>query len=281
MTTMRREFIKQAGATSLFLAAHEALCSGEPLAKETNPGEAGARILRLELATSVALGRMRDFYQGILGMRVVEDQPGRLTMAAGETLLTFVAAEAAAGQPFYHFAFNIPENKAGAAWKWQKERTSLLPIPMRLRDSAYPPEVVNYAHWNAHSVFFFDPAENVVEYIARHDLQNGSPGDFGPSDILYASEIAFVTDDVLSLAKQITNVSGAKPYRKGGDENFMALGDDQGLLLVMKRGRVISFDAPVKKAVEVFPTKATWRGAEAAVHRLGGQAFELTIAGGR
>lgn len=269
---MRREFLKQAGAASMFLAAHEALWSGELLAEETNPGDTGARILRLELATSVALTTMRNFYGGLLGMRVVEDQPGRLTMAAGETLLTFVAAEAAAEQPFYHFAFNIPENKAAAAWKWQKQRTPLLQIPMPLRDAAYPPDVVNYAHWNAHSVFFFDPAENVVEYIARHDLQNGSPGDFGPSDILYASEIAYVTDDVPSLAKQITSVSGAKPYRMGGDENFTALGDDQGLLLVMKRGRVISFDAPEKKAVAVFPTKATWRGADATVHRLGGSA---------
>jgi hypothetical protein len=280
VTTNRREFLKRAGAASMFLAAHEALCGGEPVTNGANAGEAGARILRLELATTVALGAMRDFYQGLLRMRVVEDHPERLTVAAGETLLTFVLADAAAGQPFYHFAFNIPENKAAAAWKWQKERTPLLPIPQRLRDPDYPPDVVNYAHWNAHSVFFFDPAQNVVEYIARHDLQNGAPADFGPSDILYASEIAFVTDDVPSLAKQITEVSGATRFRKGGDENFMALGDDLGLLLVMKRGRVISFDSPQKKAVAVFPAKATWRGREAAAQRLGDQPFELAIASG-
>jgi hypothetical protein len=43
--------------------------------------------------------------------------------------------------------------------------------------------------------------------------------------------------------------------------NPQAVGDERGLLLVMKRGRVISFEAPEKKAVSVFPTAAVVGGA--------------------
>jgi catechol-2,3-dioxygenase len=48
----------------------------------------------------------------------------------------------------------------------------MLPIPERNRAAGFPPEVVDYSHWNAHSIFFLDPAGTVVEYIARHDLKN-------------------------------------------------------------------------------------------------------------
>src|SRR5690606_32649521 len=114
--------------------------------------------------------------------------------------------------------------------------------------------------WNAHSVFFFDPAGNVVEYIARHDLANAAPGDFGVDDILYASEIAFVVDDVPGAAETLAEAAGAGLYR-GSSDQFAAVGDELGLLLVMKRGRVISFDSPERKAVDVFPSRAAIRAA--------------------
>ena len=59
-----------------------------------------------------------------------------------------------------------------------------------------PPDIVDYSHWNAHSIFFLDPGGNVVEYIARHDLKNGAPGAFSSRDILGTSEIALIVDDV-------------------------------------------------------------------------------------
>ena len=84
------------------------------------------------------------------------------------------------------------------------------------------------------------PAGNVVEYIARHDLKNGDSGPFGWADILYASEIGLIVDDVAATAAKVTDVAAVTQY-KGGSDQFMAMGDEYGLLLVMKRGRVIDF----------------------------------------
>src|SRR5262249_32817478 len=78
-------------------------------------------------------------------------------------------------------------------------------------------------------------------------------------DILYASEIGLIVDDVPATAQQLARVVGVEQYR-GGSEQFTALGDEYGLLLVMKRGRIISFDAEEKKAVSVFRTTAAVRG---------------------
>lgn len=272
----RRHFLRWASTVGAFFAAH-GLAGEQPMPTALRQaGNKGHRILGLELLSAAPLASMKDFYHRLLGLRIVDDQPERLTIAAGATKLSFTPAGPNDGQPFYHFAFNIPENKIEAAWRWQKDRTPLLPIPARLRDPKYPDDVVNYAHWNAHSVFFFDSAGNVVEYIARHDLKNEVPGDFGTEDILYASEIAFVADEVLAMSGQLQEIVGIPPYRRGGDENFMALGDDHGLLLVMKRGRVISFDAPEKKAVSVFRTAASVRGKQTGAVGLAGHPYAIT-----
>lgn len=269
----RRHFLRRAAAAAL-LAAHD--CA----AQEPRPAAAGGgpRLRHLELLSRAPLARMREFYHRSLGLRVVEEAADRLTVAAGQSRLTFRAAGAGGGEPFYHFAFNIPENKLRAAHRWQKERTPLLPVPAALRDPDYPDDVVHYRHWNAHAVFFFDPAGNVVEYIARHDLGNAARGEFGSGDILYASEIAFVVDDVAAAAARLGEAAGAGPY-KGATDQFAAVGDEHGLLLVMKRGRVISFDAPERKAVGVFPTAAVVRGARRARYAVPGFPYEVSVEG--
>jgi hypothetical protein len=268
----RREFLHLSAAAAAFLAAH-GIAGQAPGAAP--PAKGGPRIRSLELLSGAPLADMKDFYHRSLGLPVAREKPDRLTIDAGQTRITFVKA-AAGAKPFYHFAFNIPENKILAAHRWQKKRTSLLPIPKTLRDPKYPDDVVNYAHWNAHSIFFFDPAGNVVEYIARHDLKNAARGDFASEDILYASEIAFVVDDVAAAAAQLKDVTGAGQYR-GASDQFAALGDEGGLLLVMKRGRVISFDAAQRKAVGVFRTAAAVRGGRRTRYAFAKFPYEVTV----
>ena len=192
--------------------------------------------------------------------------------------ITFVTSQDTVGgrAPFYHFAFNIPENKIVKALEWQKARTPILAIPERNRAEGFPPEVVDYRHWNAHSVFFLDPAGNVVEYIARHDLKNGDTNAFSWADILYVSEIGLVVDDVTAAADALKGMAAVTPY-KGADSNFTAMGDEYGLLLVMKRGRVIDFTGNADNGVRVYRTGINLRGAKAAAHQLAPHPYHLTI----
>jgi hypothetical protein len=235
------------------------------------------RLLSLELLTSAPLERMKAFYHQTLGLRVLEAQPDRLTIGADQTRLTFVMAGPDGGNPFYHFAFNIPENKIRAAHTWQKERTELLPIPAGLRDPRYPDDIVNYSHWNAHSLFFYDPGGNVVEYIARHDLDNGAAGPFGSEDLLYASEIGLIVDDVPAAASKLKEIAGVDQYG-GGSDQFTALGDERGLLLVMKRGRILNFHpSGTEKAAQVFRTVVRVRGDRRTNYLMPGFPYEISV----
>src|SRR5262245_28456407 len=85
------------------------------------------RIVSLSLLSSASLMHMKAFYHGLLGLDLIEEKPDSLTIAAGTTRLTFLPSRLQDEKPFYHFAFNIPENKIRSAWAWQKERTALIP----------------------------------------------------------------------------------------------------------------------------------------------------------
>ena len=272
----RRHFLAWASGAGAFFAAHGHSAAEKPIPKSEGKGE--PLIRGLELLSSAPLADMKAFYHKSLGLGVTEEKPDRFTIEAGQTRLTFLKPPTGDAKPFYHFAFNIPENKVAAAVAWQLKRSPLLPIPQTLRDPNYPDEVVHYRHWNAHSVFFFDPSGNVVEYIARHDLKNPAKGDFGCEDILYASEIAFVVDDVPTAATELKEAVGLGEYN-GTSNQFAALGDEHGLLLVMRRGRLISFEAKDKKEVSVFPTVATVRGARPSKYALPKFPYDIAVEG--
>lgn len=256
----RRQFMAQAIAAALMASVNRHLAWAMPQSDNpTMPGEPTShRIQRLVLETAASLRQMKEFYRGTLGLSILDERPDRLTIAGGVTSITFVKTKADGGNPFYHFAFNIPENKILSAREWQQKRTTVLPLFPALRDPKFPDDVIHFRSWNAHSIYFFDPAGNILEYIARHDLKNSAAGPFTSKDILYASEIGFVADDVPEMASQIGQSFGLTPYRQGTDA-FTAVGDEHGLLLVFKRGRNMSPGLEKPTLADVFPTHADIR----------------------
>jgi catechol 2,3-dioxygenase-like lactoylglutathione lyase family enzyme len=263
----RRAFLQHLGAAIVMM--HVPV----PLLASVRPPRTH-RLAQCELRTGASLDAMRAFYGDRLGLPIAQEGTS-LAIRAGDTRILFVH-DPAGGQPFYHFAFNIPENKIRQARDWQLERSALLPIPERNRASGYPPEVVDYSHWNAHSIFFLDPAGNVVEYIARHDLKNADNSAFSWTDILYASEIALVVDDVEAEAARLATVADVTQY-KGATDQFTAMGDEYGLLLVMKRGRVVDFTSNPHNGVRVYRTGVTVRGPKTTTYTFADYPYQLGV----
>ncbi|HEX2445633.1 MAG TPA: hypothetical protein VHJ77_16925 [Vicinamibacterales bacterium] len=274
----RRHFLGSAAATGAFFAMHDVVGVADQStgAAPAQPGR--PRVLSLELQSGAPLGDMKAFYGKTLDLAILEEKDDRFTIEAGETRLTFLgSSDTVDGRaPFYHFAFNIPENKILKALEWQKARTPMLPIPERNRAAGFPPEVVDYSHWNAHSIFFLDPAGNVVEYIARHDLKNANGNAFSWTDILYASEIALIVDDVETEAARLAEVADVTQY-KGATDQFMAMGDEYGLLLIMKRGRVIDFTSNPHNGVRVYRTGVTVRGPKTTTYKFEDYPYQLGV----
>ena len=171
-------------------------------------------------------------------------------MTAGGTRITFIEDRQAAN-PFYHFAFNIPETRSSPRARGNSNALRCCRSRSANRASSLPPDIVDYSHWNAHSVFFLDPGGNVVEYIARHDLKNAADGPFRSSDILGTSEIGLIVDDVPGTVAKLRPALALEQYR-GSSDDFAALGDEEGLVLVMRRGRILNFNpATQEKAARV------------------------------
>src|SRR6266851_6007468 len=147
-------------------------------AKKTPQG-----IVQLRLHTH-RLADLRKFYHNVFDLPIKEEGKTSLTIQAGSTLLTFEQTEDKDSRPFYHFAFNIPENMLPKAKVWLTKRT---PLITRGTEDEY-----HFREWNAHAVYFWDPAENIVEFIARHNLANAKEGEFKSEDVLSASEIGLV-----------------------------------------------------------------------------------------
>ncbi|MGH7493957.1 MAG: VOC family protein [bacterium] len=269
----RRKFLKSASA--LLLAAHEGLALSLPKNASQTASNNTPRLLRLRLLTAAPLAKMKSFYLDLLGLPVLEEKAGEFTFAGGQTAVTFAQALPGHGEPFYHVAFNIPENKILSAHDWQKPRSSLDRINANLRDPQFPEDVVHFRHWNAHSIFFWDPAGNLIEYIARHDLENSAAGAFTAKDILYASEIAFISEEVTNTAAEMRKALELGQYR-GGDDRFRALGDEQGLLLVIIRGRRWGYEEKAPPT-GIFPTVAEIRGAKPAQLALTGYPYEIIM----
>jgi catechol-2,3-dioxygenase len=246
----RREFT-QAAAGALGLAL---LTPGNTLAalSDSTPDAAPADgILRLRLQTT-KLDDLRRFYTATLGLTLADDSKGSITVAAGRTRLTFTAA--ALGAAYYHFAFNIPENKLAASKAWLRSRVDLV----KRADGS---DEYHFVSWNAHSVYFLDPAGNILEFIARHNLKNAAGGEFSPADILYVSEIGVVVDDVPGAAARAKASLGLEVFPRPStelSEQFAAVGDDHRLLILVKRGR--RWLGAEDKAAAVFPLHAVLHG---------------------
>jgi hypothetical protein len=255
----RRGFLTATGAAVFLAATHgpEAWADAKAGPETAKPASAAPhRLLSLDLVTEASFEEMQEFYGGLLGLST-EARDDVLTIRGGLTRITFRKAEAPFLAPFYHFAFNIPENKLLAARAWQLERTPLVPPGENLRDPSFPADVVHFRTWDAHSVFFWDPAGNFVEYIARHTLDNAAPGPFTTQDILYASEIAFVSNDVEATVQTFRQAL-ALPQYFGGSDQFRALGDEHGLLLVFKKGRLMGFETG--RPIPIAPVHARIHG---------------------
>lgn len=187
------------------------------------------RITRLELASTM-LNQQQAFYTRLLEREPSSAHDQQLCYGLGYTELCFIKAE----KPLpgrYHFAFNIPENQFDEATAWVRQYVSL--VHDTNRDELFYSE-----SWNAHNLYFYDAEGNIVELIARHTLANASNAPFSAQSLENISEIGVACDDFASMVAELEQRYGARPYNWSGSDTFMPIGDEHGLFIVVKPGRI-------------------------------------------
>ncbi len=262
----RRDFLRWAGE---FIVAMHLPAMGRAGAQlssaedKADKPEVVARFSHIRLQTH-RLEELREFYSKTIGLPIVADTARSMTIRAGATAIEFVQSDDGS-KPFYHFAFNIPENKFALGKEWLKARCPLLRFP----DGT---DEIFFENWNAHATYFHDPAHNIVEFIARHTLANAAPGPFGLDDILCDSEIGLVTRDQEATSKAITNAFGINKYRN----SFFATGDEHGLFIIPTVGRL--WIPGEKQPAAIFPVQATIRSADKPALRFADLPYEIRTA---
>lgn len=169
------------------------------------------------------------FYQDVLNLSILEKKSNSVTIQAGTSVLEFI--ENQQFDSVYHFAFNIPQNKLEEAIKWTSDKLDLIVI----EDATV---IANFENWNANAVYFYDNNGNILEFIVRYDLNNAQTEPFSSQSILNISEIGIVNENPLILANQLITQHNLEFFSKNDNsELFTALGDDEGLLIIVRPHR--------------------------------------------
>lgn len=184
------------------------------------------RIVEARLTTR-RLEEQKAFYGGVLGLPLVEDEGRLIAFGIGTSRLVFVRAEDGS-EPLYHFAFDVPRNRLREAKAWLAERVDLLEQDGR--------DEFEIPSWNATAAYFRDPAGNVAEFIARRNLRNDSGMSFDPGVLLRVSEVGVVVEDVPAAVRGLERDLGLEVWNEP-NEVFTTMGDEMGLLIVVKSGR--------------------------------------------
>ena len=185
-------------------------------------------ILEIEIQTD-DVSETEKFYSELLGLQTTNKEQNSISFLAGQSTLTFIKSNKL--KPKYHFAFNIPRNKLDEAIIWTSAKLDLI----KNADSEI---VSNFESWNANAIYFFDNNGNILEFIARFDLDNASDEVFDISSIQSISEIGIVTDAPIKLADKLVEKNNLYFFAKGSkSEKFVTLGDDNGLLIIVETNR--------------------------------------------
>jgi hypothetical protein len=193
---------------------------------------------------------LSNFYSSVLELSVKHDHEKKIFFQVGRTELEFQEVKTIV--PFYHFAINIPCNKLDEARLWLKSRVELLWM------NDYNSDIANFKGWNAKSVYFFDPAGNIVELISRFELNDPVDEKFASKHFNSISEVGIVfkaeefdtrTDDLLQKF-HLQYFSKQPPLQQ-----FRAIGDDEGLFIIVPEDRNWY---PTDRPAGIFPMEVNF-----------------------
>jgi len=170
-----------------------------------------------------------EFYTKVLQLPLIDKSENRVSFSVGHTTLSFL--NTSQSNPVYHFAFSIPSNKVDEAHEYIAARTMILPFTGETT-------IADFTNWNAHAFYFHDNQNNILEFIAHHDLPNDTDKPFSPASIIGICEIGIPVDNVAQAGEKIFEDYKVPYYIKGPRlSDFSVMGDEYGLLIVTKIGR--------------------------------------------
>jgi len=202
------------------------------------------RIRKLNFRTD-DLEILEQFYASVLELPAQRIAGNEILIKIGSSDLVFTQSIKTGA--FYHFAINIPANRIEEAREWLTSRLKLL----WMKD--YQSEIADFVNWHAKSVYFYDPAGNIVELIARFDLNNKTDEPFSSTQFLSINEVGLVfkQNEFEQRTSGLLNSYWLSYFSKQPPlPQFRAIGDDEGLFVVVPDRRNWY---PTEKPAGIYP----------------------------
>lgn len=209
-------------------------------------------ILGLQLWTQ-KLDEQKAFYESVLSLPIQESDNRFFAFQAGKTKVVFTKSDDERQSPYY-LAFGIPETQLALVRERLTQSSALL------RDRQQ--EVFPFRAQNAQAIYGLDPGGNVVAFVTAPGTTTSATDDSTVINVLKVAEIGLVVDDVGTTVSALQSRFGLRTYRTETNGKVV-VGDEQGTLLVMKRGQ--SWFPSAQPAAEIGPVMMTIEGEENAV----------------
>ncbi|WP_412148495.1 VOC family protein [Curtobacterium flaccumfaciens] len=185
-------------------------------------------IRQVQLATR-SLADTARFYERLGCSVEIVDTTVRIVV--GSTLLVFRELPEMTGA--LHLAITIPTGTFDAAKAWIAGLTTVL-------GTADQDEFEGPPNWNSRSVYFEGPDQQLLELIERRDLESGARrvvvGTDAGVPLVSVSEVGVPVPDVLGAASALRR-AGLEPYANPPGESFAAVGDVDGLVILVSPDR--------------------------------------------
>ncbi|MFT4532881.1 MAG: hypothetical protein ACJA1A_002335 [Saprospiraceae bacterium] len=178
------------------------------------------RIKELTLYTD-KLQAQKQFHKSVYGIGFIEENDEYFSFQIGWTKLTFKQSK----EPhIYHYCYLIPSNKLESAIDWLHGKVDLIETDGTV--------IHDHDHWNAKAIYFYDGAGNIVEFIARFDIDNATNGDFSYDEILCVNEMGAASNNPKTLSTYLENNIKTIIW-KGDLDRFATNGNQEGMFLLV------------------------------------------------
>jgi catechol 2,3-dioxygenase-like lactoylglutathione lyase family enzyme len=214
------------------------------------------RILSVRLQAAESLtSDLERFYGERLGLPIAD----RGGFQIGATRLVFDPAE---GEPFYHFALRVPRNRFVAARDWIGTHAEVL-------------AEAEFDNWSAEACYVEDPAGNIVELIAHHELPEETSGDepFSGKELLGMCELGLVGPGTQAMAKALEEIDIELWDGTLEPGRLAFMGGREGILILCPTGRGWM---PTERPAEPHAVEAVVTGARQAEAKLPGTLHRIS-----
>lgn len=185
---------------------------------------------------------MKRFYVNILELDVIESEEEQFSVNIGTSTVSFKQSDTPS---FYHLTLNIPGNQFFIMKLWIQERLAL--------NQEGGISEIHYPNFDSDSIYFDDPAGNIVELIGRRSRDQF--GDLTSAAFLNIGEISITTPFVADVGEQLQDFGiplFQKTEIKPTSINFLGKGDSFIVLVPPKRRWMFS-----KRTAETHPLQIT------------------------